>query len=203
MEGTLSRRESVVVGFFWISVVAVALMTVYEVATGKAARAEQEEHAEAGAEGVEDKIADLEAAVRANPGDVRSLIILGDAYLDSRRGYDALRIFLKVEAIAPDNVHVLKDLGTIYQQTGRLEDALVKFARVVELDPSQTGAQVHLALLYQNTGNLPRALEVLKAALATNSDPRYAEMIRAQIKKIESESESGSEPESEAESGGR
>ena len=187
MEATLSRRESVVVGFFWIVVVAVALMTVYQVATGGASRKEREDHAEAQTEVLDQKIANLEAAVRANPQDLRALVTLGDTLLDARRGREALRVFLKAEAIAPDDTHVLSDLGTIYQQSGQLEKALTKFTRVVELDPSQMGARVHMAILYQNTGDAAKALETLNTALAMNPEPRYAEMIRTQIAKLEAQ----------------
>ena len=38
MEATLSRREGVVVGFFWIAAVAVTLMTAYQAATGDKTR---------------------------------------------------------------------------------------------------------------------------------------------------------------------
>jgi cytochrome c-type biogenesis protein CcmH/NrfG len=188
MEATLSRREGVVVGFFWIVVVAVALMTVYQVATGGAARKEREAHAdEAQSEALEKKIANLGAAVQANPKDLRGLVTLGDTLLDARRGRDALRAFLQAEAVAPDDVHVLSDLGTIYQQSGQYEEALAKLARVVELDPSQVGARIHMAQIYQNTGNMPKALGTLKAALALNPEPRFEQMIRSQIAKIESE----------------
>ncbi|MEW6489839.1 MAG: tetratricopeptide repeat protein [Thermodesulfobacteriota bacterium] len=187
MEATLSRREGVVVGFFWIVVVAVGLLVAYQAVTGGASRQERAAHAEAQTEVLEKKIANLEAAARANPNNLQGLVTLGDAYLDSRRGQDALRVFLQAETIAPDDVHVLSDLGTIYQQSGRVDEALAKFGRIVELDPSQVSARVHLGLLYQSTGNAQKALETFKAALALNPEPRYAEMIRSQITKLESE----------------
>lgn len=187
MEATLTRREGVVVGFFWIVVVAVVLMTAYQLVTGGASRDERAEHAEAQTETLEKKIANLEAAVRANPKDLRGLVTLGDALLDARRGRNALQAFLQAEAVAPNDVHVLSDLGTIYQQSGQYEEALAKLARVVELDPSQMGARVHMAQIYQHTGNVPKALETLKAALALNPEPRYEQTIRSQIAKIESE----------------
>ena len=187
VEATLSRREGVVVGFFWIVVLAVVVLTAYQAVVGSASREERAEHAEAQTDILAKKISNLEAAVRANPKDLRGLITLGDTLLDARRGRDALNVFLQAEAIAPNDVHVLSDLGTIYQQSGQFENALAKFSRVVELDPSQIGARVHLAQLYQHVGNVPKALETLKAALALNPEPRYDQMIRGQIAKIESE----------------
>ena len=187
MEATLSRREGVVVGFFWIVVVAVTLLTAYQVVTGGASHEERADHAEAQTEVLEKKIANLEAAVRANPTDLRGLVTLGDTLLDARRGQDALGVFLKAKGVAPDDTHVLSDLATIYQQAGQYENALSHFARVVELDPSQTGARVHMAQIYQNTGRMRKALETFRSALAANPDPKYVKMIRSQIAKIESE----------------
>ncbi len=180
-----NRREGVVLGFFWVVVVAVTGMTGYRLVTG--GESSRQVHArEEAARALENKLARLEAAVQAEPGNLRNLVALGDAYLDARQTRQALAVFQRAETVAPDDPHVLSDLGTLYQGLGRYDDAIAKFTRVIQVAPDRLGARYHLGMIYQyNKGDSATALAILRDLLDRNPDPRLAELVRAEIAKIE------------------
>ena len=186
MEAVRTRREAVALGFFGVVVVAVTLMTGYQLFSD--APKGREAHVQDQTAALRNRAAQLEAALRTNPRDVDTMVALGDAYLELRQGEQALAVFEKAQVLAPDNIHVLSDLGSIYQQTGRYDEALEKFGRVVELDPTRLGALVHMGIIYRyRKGDDAKALEIFRDVLARNPDPRLAEMARREIAKIEAQ----------------
>lgn len=184
MEAVMSRREGVALGFFGIVIVAVALMTVYGLTIGRSTRTESAYRPEQTVN-LTEQAARLEAALRANPQDLRSLVALGDTYLDLRRGGEAVGLFQRAEAINPNDTHVLSDLGNLYQQAGNYDAALQKFSRIGELEPANLGAMLHQGLLHKLKGDPAKALEIFRTLLSRNPDPQVAQMARSQVTAIE------------------
>lgn len=184
MDAVMSRREGVALGFFGVVIVAVALMTAYGLTIGRSTKTESAYRPEQAAN-LEQKAASLEAALRANPQDLRSLISLGDTYLDLRRGGEAVPLFQRAEAMNPNDTHVLSDLGNLYQQAGNYDAALQKFSRIIDLEPANLGAMLHQGLLYKLKGDPAKALEIFRTLLSRNPDPQVAQMAKSQITAIE------------------
>ncbi len=186
MGAVQSRREAVALAFFGLMAVTALLMTAYQLGSGGPKG--RERHVQDQVQRLRERAARLEEAVRANPGDLRTLVALGDVYLDLGQPRQALQVFQRAEKLAPDDVHVLSDLGSLYQRFGRYDEALAKFARVVEVAPDRLGALVHMGLIYRyNKGNPEKALEIFREVLGRNPDPRLAEMAEREIAKIEAE----------------
>ncbi|MFV1959150.1 MAG: tetratricopeptide repeat protein [Planctomycetota bacterium] len=174
------------IGFFWVVVISVTMMTGYKLLAGGEPEPEasgpQDESA-----ALERQVADLEAKLQANPKDVHALISLGDTYLQLRDAHKALSALEKAESLAPDDAHVQSDLGTLYQQMGQYGKALEKFTKAVEADPGRLGLLLHIAMIHRTQGNADKAREVLQTLLGKNPEPRVAEMARRLLSGIDAE----------------
>lgn len=186
MDAIRTRRERVVVSFFSMVAISVTLLTGYHLLSGGGKRPEAA-HQEDQSAALSKRAASLEASLQANPEDMRSLVSLGDTYLELGDGARALPIFEKAEQIAPGDAHVQTDLGTLYQQTGRLDVALEKFSRALQLDPTHASVLFNIATIHQQQGNRDKARGALRALLAGEPEPRLADAARRMLAQIEGE----------------
>ena len=113
MTMTKTRRESVARGFFWGLLLSIIVSTGYFLVTGGPEKGGDKEHGQAN---VEQQIKQYRAVLEKNPKDLKTLITLGDLYLNTNNVTEAWKIFTLAQKIDPDNTHVLIDLGGIYYQ---------------------------------------------------------------------------------------
>lgn len=192
MEMIATRREIIVRGFFWALLVSVSLMTLYFMINGGPDKrpAAQQKPAD-----VQQQVGQLKAALEKNPNDLRTLISLGDSYLNANNIRDAYRIFLRAEKIAPKDAHVLNDLGSIYQQIGRYDQALNSYQRAYQSDPGHGSSLLSMALIYgRNKGDNAKALDLLQKFLAGNPDPRSIAAAEQEIARIRQAAQGGNSP---------
>ena len=185
MSATINRREGAVIGFFWVVTVVVALMTVVNLARGPSVKPRQQAQAPNTA-AIEARIAQIEARLKAAPGDVEAMVALGDIYLDTQRAMEGFRLFQRAVEIEPGNVHALSDLGGLYQQIGRYDDALESYRRAYESKPGHSAALLNMAFLYsRHKGNNAKALELLRTFLASNPEAQLIATAKQEIARIE------------------
>ena len=185
MSATISRREWAVIGFFWMVTVVVALMTVVNIARGPSDKPRQQAQAPNTA-AIEARIAQLEARIKAVPGDVEAMVALGDLYLETQRGMEGFRLFQRAVEIEPGNVHALSDLGGLYQQAGRYDDALESYRRAYESKPDHSAPLLNMALIYsRDKGDNAKALELLRRFLASNPEAQLIATAQQEIARIE------------------
>lgn len=185
MSATISRREWAVIGFFWMVTVVVALMTVVNLTRGPSTKSRQQAQAPNTA-AIEARIAQLEARIKAIPGDVEAMGALGDLYLESQRAMEGFRIFQRVVEIEPGNVHALSDLGGLYLQLGQSDKALESYQRAYESKPDHSAPLLNMALIYsRNKGENAKALELLRRFLASNPEAQLVAPAEQEIARIE------------------
>lgn len=185
MSATISRREQAVIGFFWVVTVVVALMTVVNLVRGPSVKPRQQAQAPNTA-AIEARIAQLEARLKAVPGDVEAMVALGDLYLESRRAMEGFRLFQRAVEIQPGNVHALSDLGGLYQETGDYDKALESYRRAYESEPDHHDLLMNMALIYsRHKGDTAKALELLRTVLAGNPNAQLAAAAKQEIARIE------------------
>ncbi len=127
-------------------------------------------------------IRDLEAAVRARPGDVPMLAALGEAYLSAGRESDAATSFERALTVDPQNVPSLLGLGVILLGADRPSAAGPLFDRVLALAPDQPDALLYRALARYETDGAPTAAvraDLQRFLAVAPADPRRA--VAAQI----------------------
>ncbi len=186
MSATVSRRERAALGFFWVVVIAIGAMTLVVLIKGPAPKTEPQAQAAPDAAAIKARIAQLEAQIKAAPGDVNAILALGDAYLDSRRAMEAFRLYQRVIELEPGNVHALSDLGSLYQQIGQYDKALTSYQRAYKSQPNHSGSLLNMALIYSRyKGENAKALELLRTFLDTNPEIQLASQAQQEIARIE------------------
>ncbi len=182
MEMIATRREIIVRGFFWALLVSVSLLTLYFLLTGGPDKRQAVQPKPAD---VQQQISLLQAALKEKPNDLRTLVSLGDSYLNASNIREAYRIFLRAEKVAPKDSHVLNDLGSIYQQIGRYDQALNSYQRAYQSDPGHGSSLLNMALIYsRNKGDNDKALVLLQKFLAGNPEPQSVATAQQEIARI-------------------
>ncbi len=159
MEAIRSRREMVIICFFWAVLVLVSAMAIINGAKslknkGKPVFAQNAgNNAAVGPmnTGGADQSAeqDLIRYVEANPTEIDSMIRLGDIYYDRDEPVKAIEVFKKAEKVDPENLHVQTDLGMLYMKAKRPDEAIVKFMKVLELKPGFLKAHFYIGHIYR------------------------------------------------------
>lgn len=194
MSAVVSRREVAVLGFFWAVAVGIAVMTLVNLAADPAPRPQRQAQAPEGA-AMETHIARLEAHVQAEPTDIEALVALGDAYLDTRRGMEAFRLFQRAVELEPGHVHALSDLAGLYQQIGQYDKALETYRRAYESQPEHSSSLLNMALIYsRHKGENAKALELLRTFLAGNPEAQLIATAEREIARIEQIVKAGGNP---------
>lgn len=91
-------------------------------------------------------IDDLEAFVRAQPGDVEALVALGDALLDAGRAPEAVDRYRAALEIDPQNARALVGMGVILLGADRPDAAVLAFDRALAAAPDQSHALLYRGL---------------------------------------------------------
>lgn len=91
-------------------------------------------------------IRELQATVRAQPGDVEALVSLGDALLGAQRAGEAAEQYRAALALDPDNVPALLGVGAILLAADRPADAGPVFDRILRQSPDQPDALLYRAV---------------------------------------------------------
>lgn len=89
----------------------------------------------------------LERARSANPGNVRIMLGLGDAYVTVRRSNDAEAVYRDVLAASPGHPNALAGLAMVWHARGDDERAVRLLDRVLRAFPDHQQAQYDLAVV--------------------------------------------------------
>ena len=123
-------------------------------------------------------IEELEAFVRAEPGDFVALVALGDALLAANRAGEAADRYKAALELEPDNVPALLGVGTILLAADRPDAAGPVFDRILRLSPEQPDALLYRAVarLRLEGGASVQVRDDVRRFLAVASpdDPRRA-----------------------------
>lgn len=120
-------------------------------------------------------VADLQARVNADPGDVGALVALGDAYAGAGRSADAADAFGRALKIEPGDVGALVGLASLLLGAGRPDGALPLVDRAVAIAPDLPDAHLYRAIArYQLEGRLTAdaRADVLRFLDLAPNDPR-------------------------------
>ncbi|AMV70634.1 hypothetical protein DBW_0234 [Desulfuromonas sp. DDH964] len=185
MSVSVSRREVAVLGFFWVMVVSIAVMTLVNLVGGPAAKPQPQAQA-TNAAGTEARIVQLEARLKVDPEDVETMVTLGDIYMDTRRAMEAFRLFQRAVELEPGHAHAQNDLAGLYQQIGQYDKALESYRRAYESQPEHSASLLNMALIYsRHKGEDAKALELLRKFLAGNPEAQLIATAEREIARIE------------------
>jgi tetratricopeptide (TPR) repeat protein len=96
-------------------------------------------------------------AVRQNPGNVQTLLDLGELLLEMGRLEEAGEKFRRAIELAPDEPAAYLYHGQWLFKSGRLEEASAAYTKTLALEPRYPSTHVRLAEVYKAKGNLEQA----------------------------------------------
>ena len=111
-------------------------------------------------------VAALEAVRAEEPGDLRSLLQLGQIYLRRGEAEAAAQAFEEIVAETPGYRPVYRMLAEALIQSGQMEKAGEALREVLEGEPEAEAARLALAEILADQGDHRRAAEVLRSAPA-------------------------------------
>ncbi|KAJ8414949.1 hypothetical protein AAFF_G00024720 [Aldrovandia affinis] len=116
-------------------------------------------------------IADLQAALRADPQDWVCWECLGEAYLNRRSFTAALKAFAKAHQLNPDSIYSLYQMAAIKQTLGKFKEALGEYLQIISREdyvPALKGlGECHLALAHSAMADYldGRAVDLIQLAV--------------------------------------
>ena len=110
------------------------------------------------------------AHLRANPHEVRALVLMGAVLGQSDRPAAALPHLQRAHHLAPRNEEVLNNLGLVHVAMGQTHDARVAFESALAIAPRSAPAHFNLACLMMTTRELEKAESHYRTALDAKPD---------------------------------
>jgi tetratricopeptide (TPR) repeat protein len=121
----------------------------------------------------------LKAILDNRPGDLQTLIRLGNLYYDNNRFQEAADYYGRALEHDPRNVPVRTDRGTCYWNLGKPDAAIADFQKSLEVDPAHAQTLFNLGVVYLHGKNDPvQAKAAWQKLLAAN--PAYPEKAKVQ-----------------------
>jgi tetratricopeptide (TPR) repeat protein len=133
----------------------------------------------------EDAIDFLTRANKLRPGDLDTLVKLGDANLEARRYDVAERWYKEALAKKPDNVGARSDLGLSYflREPPQAEKAVAEMRRALEYDPGHIPTLHNLTLVLAKTGDFGGAEAALERLSKINPQSPSLPQLREELDK--------------------
>ena len=110
--------------------------------------------------------------------DPDALLALGNAFTVAGRNADAVRTYLRLLQIDPDNALAYENMGVAQLQARDLRSAEASLRRALQIDPDLPAANTALGVVFASTGRKAEAIEAWKRAVALG-DPNAADNLRS------------------------
>jgi CubicO group peptidase (beta-lactamase class C family)/tetratricopeptide (TPR) repeat protein len=117
-------------------------------------------------------IAKADAALAADPKNVDLILAAARARDVALQFGEAIAIYSRGLAMAPQDVRLLRFRGHRYISTRRFDLAVADLAKAVALAPSSFDVTYHLGLAHYLTGEFEQAARVYRSCLDATSDPK-------------------------------
>ncbi len=195
MEAIRSRKEMIVISFFWAVLVIIAAMAMINGAKSSKNKRNPVPVQSAGNNTavspvntggtVQPDEQELIRYIGANPRDIDSIIRLGDIYYDRNEPAKGIEIFKKAEKIDPENLHVQTDLGMLYMRTQRPDEAIERFEKVLKIKPGFLNAHFYMGHIYRfDKNDKDKAVEHFEEVLNNNPNTTLKKAALQQIEEM-------------------
>jgi cytochrome c-type biogenesis protein CcmH/NrfG len=98
---------------------------------------------------LQQKLAELNNIVAADPANFQAWVALGNEYFDSNQFMDAIEAYDKALEIQPDSPNILTDQGVMFKRLGWFDRAIGNFTRANEIDPTHATSVYNLGIVYR------------------------------------------------------
>ena len=115
------------------------------------------------------QIEDMERQVKANPGDVATILQLANFLSDNRFFDKALTYYQSYLQKKPKDTNARVDMGICYKEVGQYDNAIREMKQALEYDPTHLFATFNLGIvdldegkMYMDQGQMDKANELIK-----------------------------------------
>lgn len=137
------------------------------------------------------RIAEAEAIVAREPGNLKAWISLGNDYFDTEQPQKAIQAYAKALEIQPSNPDVLTDQGIMYRKVGWYDRALANFQKARALDPNHMQSLYNMGIVYAVDLKQPeRGVQIWEAYLKQDSTSDTARRVRDLLEGLKQKAES-------------
>src|SRR6516164_4563693 len=110
-------------------------------------------------------IAVLTDYIRTQPQDIRALLLLGDAYVETSQPEKAAEILRRATSLAPRSADAHLDLGVVEVSLGNSEAGKKEFQAALAIDPTEREALYNLGKVFFQEGDYSSAVGFLSKFL--------------------------------------
>lgn len=118
--------------------------------------------------------------LQSNPGDVETVIKLGNLYYDGQAYPQAIQYYEKALSADPKNADVRTDLGTAYWYTGDADKAIASFEKALAIRPNHPGTLFNLGIVKWQGKKDPKGAVIAWEKLL-QANPDYAQKDQVQM----------------------
>ena len=111
---------------------------------------------------LEASIAEMQAILADEPGEIAVLDGLGRALILAKRGRDGAKVLQQLLRLRPNHADAWSNLGACHQLEKEFEAAIACYQRSLELDPNGPGALTNLAACLKKVGRNDEAAAIRK-----------------------------------------
>jgi predicted O-linked N-acetylglucosamine transferase (SPINDLY family) len=104
--------------------------------------------------------------------DAASILLQGVALQQAGRLDDAIAVYRRAVALAPDDACAHNNTGSALREQGRLDEAIAAFRRAIELNPTLAPAHSNLGVTLADQGKVSEAIASLRRSIAL--EPHFA-----------------------------
>jgi Flp pilus assembly protein TadD len=105
-------------------------------------------------------IAEMQAILADEPGEIAVLDCLGRALILAKRGRDGTKVLQQLLRLRPNHADAWSNLGACHQLEKEFDAAIACYQRSLELDPNGPGALTNLAACLQKVGRKDEAAAI-------------------------------------------
>ncbi|HET6165168.1 MAG TPA: sulfatase-like hydrolase/transferase [Planctomycetota bacterium] len=111
---------------------------------------------------LEASIAEMQAILADEPGEIAVLDALGRALILAKRGRDGAKVLQQLLRLRPNHADAWSNLGACHQLEKEFDAAIACYQRSLELDPNGPGALTNLAACLKKVGRNDEAAAIRK-----------------------------------------
>lgn len=112
----------------------------------------------------------LEKWISFDPKATLAHALLGNIHRDEKRYFDAIRAYLRLQELEPQNLFAAHNLGYCYERVGAYEDSIAAYGRALSLKANDPVLTKQLALVHQKNGQRRLALDLIATVRARTAD---------------------------------
>ena len=120
-----------------------------------------------------------------DPDDLGRIVALAHLLHDGHRPEEAVTLYRRAIALAPDSAMLRYDLAGALAETGDFVSATRELEAWLEIEPGDARTLFNLGAMRANAGDIPAARQWFERALDATDDPALRSQARAAIERLD------------------